>query len=275
MRQFNRFQFVKSLTLIFAVLLVLSSIVSADDPPMPTISVSGTAEIRVVPDEAVFTFSIESREKELDAAVNDNDQKIKAVSEFLRKSSVEPKHIRTDMISIRPILEQANRPGWKGQQLSIQSNAATNFPDGSTDKLKIKIKPIGYTARRQLSVTITDLKTFEAIYRGLLRQGVNDVGGIQFRTTELRKHRDAARLKAINAAKEKATALANELGATLAAVQTITESNRSPFSNYAQNSIMSADSSGGGSSIAAGEMEIKATVQVVFKLGDTEMETDQ
>ena len=212
---------------------------------------------------------------DLDASVKDNDEKISAVTQFLLNSKVEQKHIRTDMISIRPIFEQPARSGWKGQQMEApQINAAINLPDLSPDKLKTKIKPIGYTARRQFSVTISDLKDFESIYRGLLKQGVNDVGGIQFRTTELRKHRDAARLKAINAAKEKATALANELGATLAAVQTITESNHSPFSNYAQNSIMSAESRGGGSSIAAGEMEVKATVQVVFKLGDTEMAKD-
>ena len=261
--------------LILVATFSLSSNLRADDPPMPTISISGTAEIRVVPDEVVFTFSIESREKELDASVKDNDEKIKAVNQFLLNSKVEPKHIRTDMISIRPIFEQATRAGWKGQQMAPQLNASINLPDSpleSPDKLKTKIKPIGYTARRQFSVTISDLKNFELIYRGLLKQGVNDVGGIQFRTTELRKHKDAARLKAINAAREKAKALANELGATLAAVQTISESNHSPYSNFTRNSISSVESLGGGSSIAAGEMEIKATVQVVFKLGETEME---
>jgi len=269
MRPFSLNHFTYAITLLVSA-TALSTGVFGDEPPMPTITVTGTAEVRVVPDEAVFTFSIESREEELDETVKDNDEKIKAVTKFLSDAKVEPKHIRTDIITIRPIFEQTARPGWKGQ-VQLQANAP-DIAIENPDKKKTKIKPIGYSARRQLSVTIKDLQSFETIYRGLIKQGVNDVGGIQFRTTELRKHRDDARLKAIKAAKEKAAAMAKELGATLAAVQTITEHNRTPFSGYAQNMIVSAEQfDGGSSSIAAGEIEVTASVQVVFKLGQTEL----
>ena len=46
----------KAFTLAAVLFLGLSTNLKADDPPMPTISVSGTAEIRVVPDEVVFYF---------------------------------------------------------------------------------------------------------------------------------------------------------------------------------------------------------------------------
>ena len=107
------------------------------------------------------------------------------------------------------------------------------------------------------------------------RQGVNDVGGIQFRTTELRKHRDAARLQAVKAAREKAEAMAGELGATLSSVQTITENNTPARSSFLQNSISPADVfSESNSSIAAGVIEIKASVHVVFRLGKTELKIE-
>ena len=269
------FQIQIPLLTLFALATALPCFATADDEQPPTISVSGTAEIRTAPNEAVLTFSIESREEKLDDAVNDNDSRIKAVTAFLKESQVEPKHIRTQVISIRPIFESENKyPAWKGQtaqQILPMPNAAPKPPIVAANKKK-KIKPIGYIARRQLSITIKNLKSFEEIYRGLVAKGVNDVGGIQFRTTELRKYKDEARLKAVRAAREKATAMATELGATLASVQTITENSGSYFSNSTQN-VMSAVAFGeSDSSVAAGEIEITASVQVVFRLGETLMD---
>lgn len=248
--------------------------VNADDLQPPTITVTGTAEVRVIPDEAVLTFSIESREKELDAAVKDNNSKIKAVTEFLVSSKVDSKDISLQVISIRPIMDQAEKSAWKGQvaqqQLPLPTNVAPPRVPPAGDK-KDLIKPVGYTARRGLSVTIADLNSFETIYQGLIERGVNDVGGIQFRTTELRKHRDLARQKAIRAAMEKAAAMAGELGAAVAGVQTVTEEGGSRYPNYLgqnsfSNSITPGDSANGG---LAGVIKINAGVRVVFRLKNT------
>lgn len=247
------------------------SSVNADDSQHPTISVTGTAEVRATPDEAVLTFSIDSREKDLDEAVKDNDERIKAVVKFLKDSKIKPQHIRTEVITIRPIFEPV-QSRWKGQIAQTNAPAQLSNAIGVTPDKKKDIKPIGYTARRSLAITIKNLSAFEKIYRGLIGKGVNDVGGIQFRTTELRKYRDEARLKAVKAAREKATAMAAELGATLASVQTITESSPPRFSNFMQNSITPVGEFEDSSSIATGVIEIKASVHVVFRLGDTELE---
>ena len=235
------------------------------DDAKPSITVTGTAEIRVVPDEAVLTFSVESREEKLDDAVKDNDEKIKAVTDFLSQSKIEPVNIRTQVINIQPIFEQQDDQ-WKGQIAPMPMPPTNSAP---TDK-KQKIKPIGYTARRGLSITITDLKSFETIYRGLIERGVNDVGGVEFRTTELRKYRDQARLSAVRAAREKATAMAGELGATLSSVQSIAEESGYGSNNYmSQNTFATAVMSDDSGSVAAGMIEINASVRVVFLLGET------
>ena len=269
-----------------AIAITLSSFTKVnanDEPTHPTISVTGNAEVRVVPDEAVLTFSIDSRNADLNAAVKDNDDRIKAVTAFLEKSKIAAEDIRTEVITIRPIFEPAQN-GWR------KAVPTAVFPQGSNASLlpavrppsakppqprdkMAKAKPIGYAARRSLSITIKDLKSFEDIYRGLIGKGVNDVGGIQFRTTELRKHRDAARLQAVKAAREKATAMAGELGATLSSVQTVTESNTPVRSSFIQNSISPVDIfSESNSSIAAGVIEIQARVHVVFRLSNTELD---
>ena len=265
-------------------LLNSANVHANDEPSHPTISVTGNAEVRVVPDEAVLTFSIDSRNADLNAAVQDNDDRIKAVTAFLKESKIAAEDIRTEVITIRPIFEPAQNVWRKAVPTPVFPQAFNNAsllpatpsakPPQPGDKLA-KAKPIGYAARRSLSITIKDLKSFEDIYRGLIGKGVNDVGGIQFRTTELRKHRDAARLQAVKAAREKAEAMAGELGATLSSVQTITENNTPARSSFLQNSISPADVfSESNSSIAAGVIEIKASVHVVFRLGKTELKIE-
>ena len=89
------------------------------------------------------------------------------------------------------MFEQRDKTVWKGQaaQQSIQMNTpASPLPKSS----EAQLTPIGYIARRQLSISLKDLTSFEAIYRGLIERGVNDVSGVQFFTSELRKHRDEA-----------------------------------------------------------------------------------
>ena len=79
-------------------------------------------------------------------------------------------------------------------------------------------------------------------------------------------------MKAVKAAREKAEAMATELGATLSSVQAITENGTPGRTPMFQNSISPAgifDESD--SSIATGVIEINASVHVVFRLGNTEL----
>jgi len=243
----------------------------------PTISVSGSAVVRVAPDEVVLTFSIASRDETLDASVADNDKKVKAVTDFLLESEVKASQIRTEVISINPILDKGtlrpalSNPFGNGPSLPTRApSARPQRPSNTPNPAKQSIKPLGYTATRQLSITISNLDAFEKVYRGLIERGVNAVGGVEFRTTKLRQYKDKARLQAVKAAKEKAVAMAGELGATVTAVRSISENRSNYFGRYAvQNSLSIAAQPENTTSVAAGMIEINASVSVVFLLGDT------
>ncbi len=114
----------------------------------PQISVSGSAEVKVAPDEIYLRVGVETRDENLGDA----------------------KH-----------------------QIS-------------------RTKPVIYVVRKSIEIKLTKMEAFAGLLTGLLTNGVNNVHGIEFRTSQLRKHRDAARAMAIRAAKEKADALASELG---------------------------------------------------------------
>ena len=116
---------------------------------------------------------------------------------------------------------------------------------------------------------------------GLLTNGVNFIDNVDFRTTQLRKLRDHARLMAVRAAKEKAKALTDELGVKLGRPYNVNATDNSVYlgssSRYLNSSIGANNfvqnvsvSSGGGASdnasdaFAVGQISVTATVNVSF-----------
>ena len=242
----------------------------ADDPA--NISVSGNAEIRVVPDQVVLTAAVESRAKTVADACKDNDAKVRGVLELLKSSGIEEKHIHTQFVFIEPIMRHGEPNYGKGME-NVPNSGSDPFGEQSSLRLEL---PVGYTASRQFAITLVDLAKFETIYKGIVERGINRVPGIEFRTSQLRKHRDEARLQAVRAAREKAQAMAKELGAKLAAVKSIHEIKDNGYMPIMmQNSFSNAfgdRAAESSESFAVGQITIRAAVDVVFDLSDAEIE---
>lgn len=218
-----------------------------------TISVSGSAEVKVPPDEINLNVGVEVRGPNLDPAKGQNDQEVAAVLKFLKESGVEAKDIQTDFVGIHP-----------------------EFKDDR------QITPVIYVVQRSIGIRLRKVPDFEKVLTGVLKHGVNYVHGVDFRTTELRKHRDTARQMAIRAAKEKADALAKELGVKVGKVQSITENTwggwwswsggywgarnySGMYQNVSQNTGGAAGPSEDGS-LSVGQISVSATVNVTFLL---------
>jgi uncharacterized protein YggE len=244
----------------WAVLLVLSigllacSAVpawAADEAP-GTISVSGEAVLKVAPDEVLITLGVETYHKYLNAAKQDNDARVQRAIQLCERFGIESKYIQTDFISIEP-----------------------HYRDGYWREV---IE--GYYVRKSIVVTLRDLTVFDRFLTEVLDEGVNYVHGIEFRTIELRDYRDQARALAVNAAKEKAMAMAGELGLGVGNPQSIREEGISWWSGYgsswwgyrngslSQNVVQNmgdlpVELSG---AIAPGQIAIRALVSITFYL---------
>lgn len=133
--------------------------------------------------------------------------------------------------------------------------------------------------RKSIVLTLRDASKFEDVLSSVLGAGANYVHGIQFRTSELRKHRDQARALAIKAAQEKANDLAKELGQKVGKPYKIQEEQSGWWSWYntwwgsrwgggmAQNVMQNvAGPSGAEGSIALGQINVNAKVTVSFEL---------
>jgi uncharacterized protein len=219
------------------------------------VTVTGEAEVLVVPDEVILTLGVETWDENLSAAKRQNDERVKAILAVAQKYGVEARYIQTDFINIEP---------------RYKDNYEKDYL-------------IGYFVRKTIVITLKDISKFEDVLTGALASGANYVQGINFRTTELRKYRDQARELAIKAAKEKATALSGELGQKVGKTRSIQEDQVGWWSGYSawwgssywrggnqmtQNVIQEA---GGGnfnsdSALAPGQITVNARITVSFEL---------
>ena len=166
-----------------------------------TVSVTGEAEIRVVPDQVSYNFGIETSNKDIEEARRENDKRVKDLIDLTKRLGIAPQHVQTDYMSIDPDY--------------LETEARYGEPRGR--------KLVGYVTRRSIVVTLKDLSKVEELVAEALKLGVNSVDQGEFKTADLRKYRDQARLNATKAAQEKATALAGQLGAKIGKPLAISE----------------------------------------------------
>lgn len=244
------------LVLVFSLLCMSFAGLSAKEAQR-TISVSGEAAIQVAPNQAIFSMSVNNKEKTLDSAKKANDKTIKSLLNYFTKElEIDPKHVQTDHLSVNPI---------------YFSCSSKDERQGLCDSLEIQY----FELSRGLQLRLDDLTKYDAVVAKSLELGVNKISNIQFVTSELRKHKDEARELAAIAAKEKAQAVAATLGMELGKPISINLNNVgwSYFGRSSrammQNTIQNRGGSGmdeDGSSLSVGQISITASVSVNFDM---------
>jgi len=248
----------KTIPLTILALAFSLTAVSAQDGQPPQITVSGTAEVLVAPDEAIIHVGVEIRNENLDQVRHLHDDRMKSALTFLKSSGVPDKNVQTDFI---------------------------NLTTDSTSSDSWKTKTIAYVARTSIEVKLTNVTNLEKILSGLLNSGVDRINYVEFRTSQLRKYRDQARGMAIQAAKEKADALCADLGVKRGKPLNINASESggwlNPYGSYwgarnygmASNAQVSVQDTEGTSdstndTLSVGQISVSATVNVSFALQD-------
>jgi uncharacterized protein len=246
------------ITTIAAMMMLLGStpaLAHAEDTTR-RISVRGDAEIRVPPDNIVLSLGVETIDPELRVSRSKNDAASTAVIDALANLGINRSHIQTEYVNI-----------------SITSTYKYD------EKLKRQVGVRKYMSRKTITVELSTVEKFEEILSAAIEAGATHVHSIQFRTFKLREYRDQARSTAIKAAKDKAEALAKELGQKVGDPLTIGEGYSRWWSWYgswwgsgqynamSQNvSQVSAPSEGTGMSIAPGQIAVTAQISVTFEM---------
>ena len=210
------------------------------------LTVSGDAEIRVSPDLVLLSLGVDTRQPKLRQARVENDSAIQAVTQALRSLGVNADDIHTDYLNVH-----------------IQyNNGVANTIDG-------------YSVERAMGVSIRKVADFDRILSAVLDAGANQIYGVEFRTTELRKYRDQARAAAVKAAIDKASDLARAAGLSLnikpLGLSNYTDSGGSSYgrpngnNQFQSQNISQVPGSGGlQGSAAPGQLSVTASVTVSF-----------
>ena len=239
--------------MLVAALLVTSSFLAqtaAYPSTSRTVNVTGEAVEYVTPDEAVVRVGVETFAADLTASTSGNDQRGGQLVQALRGAGIEEKDIQADHADLEIVYQR----------------------DGIAQGVA------GYRMRRAYSVTLRDVKKLDSVVRLALRSGANHLDGYELRTSQLRKYRDEVRKRAIAAAREKAEALAGELGCRIGDPVSINEGFYGWFGNrggwnsgmnaMSQNAGFAAGVSGGSEPEATpiGQIGVRAQISVVFDL---------
>ena len=227
-----------------AVLLLVSALSFADDNPPPhAIKVTGTADVKVAPDQATIDIGIEKQNSSATAAKRAADKGAREILAVLHTSGIPDKDVSTNWLSLNP-------------QYNWQSGKINSF-----------------VAEQSLTVVVRDLSKLEDLLDALIKAGGNRISSVRFETSELRKYRDEARDAAVTAAREKAQALAKALGQSIGKAISVEEVAQSanPYAftyGYLANATLDAQmaKSPSGPANAPGERKVSASVTVWFEL---------
>jgi uncharacterized protein YggE len=235
-------------------LLLTSSLLAQTAAYVPnprTVNVTGEAVEYVTPDEAVVRVGVETFAPALSVSTSSNDSRGAGLIQALRAAGIEDKDIQADHADLEIVYQR----------------------DGIAQGVA------GYRMRRAYSVTLRDVKKLDGVVRLALKSGANHLDGYELRTSQLRKYRDEVRKRAIGAAREKAEALAAELGCRIGDPVSINEGfygwfgNRGSWSSggmnvMAQNAGFAGGAPGGSEPAATpiGQIGVRAQITVVFDL---------
>lgn len=229
------------LKLCFAVLL-LSAPVLAQCPSIRKIQVTGTAEVRTVPDQVELDLVIETFDKDPSRAKAETTRKAIAVMNVLSSLKVEARDIQSRGTSISSQFVDRGKP------------------------------PSGFSAQNSIHVTLRDISRFEELTNQAVRAGASSLGNVEFQTSKLSTLRQDARKMALAAAKKKATEMALEFGQQIGRVLTITEGGdrfseiQASYNAFAYNAGGGGGGGGGEGQIAPGVITISEEVAVEFEL---------
>lgn len=214
-------------------------------PGVRTITTSGDADVKVVPDKSTVVFQVQTFDKVLARAYQMNEASAKAVIGLAPKYNVTPANVQTSQISVQPQYGDSGSFG--------------------------PVRPaVGYLVETSVAMCVSNPTLVPGLIRDALAAGANTVQSVTLETSKERASRDEARVLALRAAREKAQLLAAEAQSKIGKAIRIEESTVSPYMGYSQNAVAtrSGGSDDGGSSLALGQISMHAHISVTYELLD-------
>jgi len=205
------------------------------------ITVAGEARLSAVPDLARVDLAVVTRAETASAALAANNTAMQALQAVLRQDfRLAEKDLQTTQLHVAP---------------HFVANDMTPGP-----------APRGYEVQHGLALTVRDFDRLGALLDAAVRGGANQLRGITFDSTRRQEMTDAARRAAVADARRRAALYAEAAGRALGCVVSLNEG-LGGFMARTGRMAMVMDAAEAGVPVAAGEIEVTASVQVGFAFG--------
>ncbi|MCU0877962.1 MAG: SIMPL domain-containing protein [Pirellulaceae bacterium] len=233
-------------TLLSLGLVLAASIATADERPLAPrhVSVTGTSLARVQPDIVVWQVTVRRTNRELAAAQTASDAGVKQVLSLRNELGLSPEDVQTGHLSIQKVFDRDQF----GNQTSFRH----------------------FEVVRTISLRQHDTSRFDEVLARLVE--AEDVNvSYHLESSEYHALRAQTRLEAVKAAREKAAAMTELLGARLGRVLRIAEPQESwgamsGLSNTAFAAPRQAEPDQAPGTFAPGAIEIKVSIEVAFEI---------
>lgn len=220
-------------------ILFLSSTHAQEHKQVPTITVSGEGKVKVIPDQASISISIETKGTKAAEVKKENDQKMDAIIKFIKKANIAKEDYQTQRVSLHPNYDY--------------------------DK-----KKHNYMATQSLQILLKDLSKYDELMEGLVNEGINRIDNVEFKSSKMAQFQSEARKLASKDAKGKAEDFVSVLGQKVGKAILISDNSQVyvPQPRLYAMKAMAMDSAveAPRETLAVGEIEITANVSINFLL---------
>ena len=178
-------KFMMVLAMMFALVLTAAA---DDENPTPSISVTGTVETKIAPDQIRWSVTLMDTDMDMRTAMARNDERVKKVVALRQQLGVGDEDMDTGTVNIQREYERG--------------------PQGERGDFK------GYTVRRNVTIRQRDLKRFDEFLDSLVASSDMEMY-FNYESSKMEEVRAETRLKALKVARDKAQAMAEVVGSKL------------------------------------------------------------
>ena len=213
--------------------------------PMPPIAgtrldVTASGEVTRVPDVAVISAGVVTRQQTASSAIQENSTRMERVLAALKKAGVAERDIQTSSLSLSP-------------EYRYQENQPPQL--------------VGYTASNQVSIRFRDIRNSGKILDALVAEGANQINGPSLTIDKPEAALDEARQQAIANGRARAELYARALGKRVARVVSVSEGGGNYPVPPPMPVMMEARMAGqADTKVVPGEQKLQVSVSMVFDL---------
>ncbi len=202
------------------------------------LDVSATGEVSRVPDVAIISAGVVTRQATASAAIQENSARMERVLAALKRAGVADRDVQTSSINLNP---------------------EYRYQDNQPPQLN------GYTASNQVSIRFRDIRNSGRILDALVSEGANQINGPTLTIDKPEAAMDEARTQAIANGRARADFYAQALGKRVVRLISVSESG----GNHAippMPMMMEARAQAADTKIVPGEQKLQVGLSMVFEL---------